>query len=274
MSAAVTQAQRIGRWALAAYAVLVLGFLVLPILVILPLSLTPSSFLTLPDGQLSLRWYEALFSSPAWGRAFRNSLAVALATTAIATPLGTMAALGLAAMKGRVRTGLLALISAPMVVPGVIVAVSFYFLFAPMGLANSFAGLVLAHVVLATPFVVLAVMAALQGFDFGLLRAGASLGAPPHTVVLRVLVPLIAPGVGAGMIFAFMTSFDEAIAALFLAGPEQRTLPIQMFEGLREQVSPTIAAAATLLVIASCLLLASAELFRRAAERRNSRLPG
>ena len=159
-------------------------------------------------------------------------------------------------------------------VPVALIAIAVYFLFAPMGLANSFAGLVLAHVVLATPFVVLAVMAALQGFDFGLLRAGASLGAPPHTVVLRVLVPLIAPGVGAGMIFAFMTSFDEAIAALFLAGPEQRTLPIQMFEGLREQVSPTIAAAATLLVIASCLLLASAELFRRAAERRNSRLSG
>jgi putative spermidine/putrescine transport system permease protein len=268
MSTSPSPSRRIGGWPLALYSGLVLAFLVLPILVILPLSLTPSAFLTLPEGSLSLRWYHALFESAAWGRAFRNSLAVAAATTIVATPLGTIAALGLASLRGRTRAVLLALVSAPLVVPGIIVAVSLYFLFAPLGLANSFAGLVLAHTLLAVPFVVLAVLAALEGFDFALLRAGASLGAPPHIVVMRILVPLIAPGFGAGMVFAFMTSFDETIAALFLAGPEQRTLPIQMFEGLREQVSPTIAAAASLLVISSSLLLASAEWLRRAASRR------
>jgi len=140
-----------------------------------------------------------------------------------------------------------------------------------MGLVNGFAGLVIAHTVLAIPFVVIVVHASLQGFDFELLRAAASLGARPTTVFFRVLAPLIGPGIAAGAVFAFMTSFDETVVALFIAGPDQRTIPLQMWEGVREQVSPAITAAASLLVVASTLLLGTAELLRRRSERINAR---
>lgn len=262
-----TAGQRAGRGAVAAIAALVLAFLVLPILAVVPLSLNPSSFLVFPSEGLSLRWYRALIESPGWARAAGNSLSVAVATTLIATPLGTLAAIGLAAMRTRARPALIAITVAPMAVPVVIVAIAFYFLFAPLGLVNSFAGLVIAHVVLSVPFVVIVVHAALHGFDRDPLRAASSLGAPPATVFLRILVPLLGPGIAAGAVFAFMTSFDETVVALFIAGPEHRTLPVQMFEGVREQISPAITAAATLLVIASTALLGIAELLRRRGER-------
>jgi putative spermidine/putrescine transport system permease protein len=264
-----TPAQRIGRGVLIGFCALVFAFLVLPTLAVVPISLNPSAFLVFPTEGLSLRWYAALFDSPAWTHALRNSLMVAIATMLIATPLGTLAAIGLARMRSRLKPLLIGLFAAPMVVPVIIVAIAFYFLFAPMGLVNSFVGLVLAHTVLAIPFVVVVVHASLQGFDFEVLRAASSLGARPHTVLLRVLAPLIAPGIAAGAVFAFMTSFDETVVALFVAGPDQRTIPLQMFEGVREQISPTITAAATLLVLLSTLLLGAAELLRRRSERMN-----
>lgn len=264
-----TPAQRIGRGVLIGFCALVFAFLILPTLAVIPISLNPSAFLVFPTEGLSLRWYAALFDSPAWTQALRNSLMVAIATTLIATPLGTLAAIGLARMRSRLKPLLIGLFAAPMVVPVIIVAIAFYFLFAPLGLVNSFAGLVLAHTVLAIPFVVVVVHASLQGFDFEVLRAASSLGARPHTVLLRVLAPLIAPGIAAGAVFAFMTSFDETVVALFVAGPDQRTIPLQMFEGVREQISPTITAAATLLVLLSTLLLGAAELLRRRSERMN-----
>jgi putative spermidine/putrescine transport system permease protein len=262
-------AQRASRWLLAGFSGLVFAFLVLPTLAIVPLSLNPSAFLVFPTERLSLRWYEALFASPDWMRALRNSLAVATVTTLLATALGAPAAIGLARMQSRAKPILIGLFAAPMVVPVVVAAIAFYFLFAPLGLVNGFAGLVIAHTVLATPFVVIVVHASLQGFDFELVRAAASLGARPHLIALRVIAPRIGPGIAAGAVFAFMTSFDETVVALFIAGPNQRTIPLQMFEGVREQISPTITAAASLLVIASTLLLGAAELLRRRAERMN-----
>ncbi|MES2054331.1 MAG: ABC transporter permease [Pseudomonadota bacterium] len=265
--------QRVTRVALIVFVALVLGFLLLPILAVIPMSFNPTTFLVFPETGLSLRWYRALLDSPDWSRAFRNSLAIATVVTLIATPLGTLAAIGIVRMKSRARPLVVALLGAPMVVPVVVAAIAFYFLFAPLGLTNSFAGMVIAHSVLAAPFVVVVVAASLHGFDISLLRAGSSLGAPPLTVMRRVLLPLIAPGVLAGAVFAFMTSFDETVVALFIAGPTQRTLPIQMFEGVREQISPAITAAATLLIIASTLLLGSAELLRRRAERLGAQRP-
>ncbi len=267
MTGRATTGERAARTGLTIFVGLVLAFLLLPIIAIVPVSFNPTSFLVFPDQAPSLRWYRTLVESPAWGRAFGNSLAIAAATTAIATPLGTLAAIGLVNLRSRARPLVVALLGAPLVVPVIVVAIAFYFLFAPLGLVNSFVGLVVAHIVLATPFVVVVVASSLQGFDIRVLRAGASLGARPATVLVRILLPLIAPGVAAGAVFAFMTSFDETVVALFLAGPEQRTLPIQMFEGVREQISPAITAAATLLVIASTLLLGAAELLRRRAER-------
>lgn len=269
-----TPAQRIGRAILVGYCTLVFAFLVLPTLAVIPISLNPSSFLVFPSEGLSLRWYRELIDSPEWLRALRNSLSVALVTTILATALGTPAAIGLARMRSRAKPWLVGLFAAPMVVPVVVIAIAFYFLFAPMGLVNGFAGLVIAHTVLAIPFVVIVVHASLQGFDFELLRAAASLGARPATVFFRVLAPLIGPGIAAGAVFAFMTSFDETVVALFLAGPDQRTIPLQMWEGVREQVSPAITAAASLLVVASTLLLGTAELLRRRSERINARPTG
>lgn len=267
MIALRSRGERAGRAALIVYSALVFAFLVLPILAVVPLSLNPGSFLVFPEGGLSLRWYRTLAESPQWTHSFANSLKIAVATTLIATPLGTLAAIGLAHMQSRAKPVIIAIISAPLVVPIVVVAVAFYFLFAPLGLVNGPVGLIVAHSALALPFVVIVVHASLHGLDSELLRAASSLGARPVTVLIRILMPLTAPGITAGAVFAFMTSFDETTVALFIAGPEQRTLPIQMFEGVREQISPAIAAAATLLVIASTLLLGAAELLRRRGER-------
>lgn len=263
--------QRAARAILVGFCILVFAFLLLPTLAVIPLSFNSSSFLVFPTDGLSLRWYQALFESSDWIRAFRNSLAVAIVTTIFAIGLGTPAAIGLARMRSRAKPVLVGLFAAPMVVPVVVAAIAFYFWFAPIGLVNGFIGLVIAHTVLAIPFVVIVVHASLQGFDFELLRAASSLGARPSTVLIRVLAPLIGPGTAAGAVFAFMTSFDETVVALFIAGPAQRTIPLQMFEGVREQISPTITAAAALLVVASSLLLGTAELLRRRSERLNAR---
>jgi putative spermidine/putrescine transport system permease protein len=257
----------LSRAALRLYSGLVCAFLVLPLLAIVPLSFNSGSFLTYPLTGLSLRWYEELIGSSGWMSALRNSLLVAVATTALATPLGTLAALGLTRLGSALKPFLIAMLLAPMFVPVIIVAVGAYLLYARLGLAHSVLGLILAHTALAAPLVVLVVHASLQGFDATLLRAASSLGARPITVALRVLLPLIAPGVLAAAIFAFTTSFDEIVVAMLLAGLEQKTLPLKMFEGVRDHINPAITAAATLLVVSSVVLLALVELMRRRRAR-------
>ena len=242
---------------------IVLIFLAAPVLAILPLSFNSGSLLTYPLVGFSLQWYRELFGSAGWLAAFRNSLIVAAFTTALATPLGSLAALGLARLPQPFKPLIVAALLTPMFVPAIVVAVATYFLYARLGLTGTYAGLVLAHTTLAAPFVVLVVHASLQDFDGTLLRAASSLGSAPLGVLIRVLLPLIAPGVIAGALFAFMTSFDEIVVAMFLAGPDQHTLPLKMFEGLREQINPTIAAAAALLVVTSVSLLGTVELMRR-----------
>jgi putative spermidine/putrescine transport system permease protein len=258
------RARRFGLWTIT---LLVLGFLVLPILIIVPLSFSSGTFLTFPLPGLSLRWYQEFFTSALWRLSLRNSLIVASATTVIATVLGTLAALGLTRARLPGQTLLLGLIVSPMVVPLVIVAVGVYFAYAPFGLTGSLLGLTLAHTALAVPFVVITVSATLQGFDPNQMRAGASLGASPAVVFFRIVLPLILPGVVSGALFAFVTSFDEVVVALFLTGPGERTLPRQMFNGIRENISPVIAAAASLLILLSVLLLTALELLRRRNER-------
>jgi putative spermidine/putrescine transport system permease protein len=257
-------------YALWAVCILVLAFLILPILIIVPLSFSSGTFLTFPLPGLSLRWYQEFFTSAPWQLSLRNSLIVAGATTALATVLGTLAALGLTRARLPGQTLLMGLIVSPMVVPLVIVAVGVYFAYAPFGLTSSLLGLTLAHTALAAPFVVITVSATLQGFDPNQARAGASLGASPVVVFRRIILPLILPGVISGALFAFVTSFDEVVVALFVTGPAERTLPRQMFNGIRENISPVIAAAATFVILVSGLLLTVLELLRR----RNERLRG
>jgi putative spermidine/putrescine transport system permease protein len=263
-------AQRLWHFAFWAFCVLVLGYLILPILIIVPLSLSSTTFLTFPLPGLSLRWYRELFTSAPWQLSLRNSLIVASAVTVLASALGTLAALGLTRARLPGHGLLMALIVSPMIVPLVIVAVGVYFAYAPFGLTGSLFGLTLAHTALAVPFVVITVSATLAGFDPNQARAGASLGASPLLVFFRITLPLILPGVISGALFAFITSFDEVVIALFLTGPAERTLPRQMFNGIRENISPVIAAAATLLILLSVLLLTTLELLRR----RNERLRG
>jgi putative spermidine/putrescine transport system permease protein len=263
-------AERAWHWTLWALCALVLGFLILPILVIVPLSFSSGTFLTFPLPGLSLRWYQEFFTSAPWRLSLRNSLIVASAATVLATTLGTLAALGLTRARLPGQSLLMAMIVSPMIVPVVIVAVGVYFFYAPVGLTSSLLGLTLAHTALAAPFVVITVSATLQGFDPNQARAGASLGASPRVVFFRIVLPLILPGVISGALFAFVTSFDEVVIALFLTGPAERTLPRQMFNGIRENISPVIAAAASFVILISVLLLTVLELLRR----RNERLRG
>jgi putative spermidine/putrescine transport system permease protein len=249
-------------WAFRALCVGVLVFLLLPILVIIPLSFSDSTFLIYPITGWSLRWYQNLFGSPEWVRAAKNSFIVAPAATLIATALGTMAAVGLARVSFPFKGLLMSVLIAPMVVPIIVVGVGTYLFFARIGLADSYTALILVHAALGAPFVLTTVLATLQGFNQNLVRASLSLGAGPLRTFFRVTLPVIAPGVISGALFAFATSFDEVVVTLFLAGAEQVTLPRQMFTGIRENISPTIAAVATLLILFTTSLLLVLEWLR------------
>lgn len=249
-------AERVWFFFFRGFNLLALLFLVLPILVIIPLSFSDSTFLSYPMPGYSMRWYENLFHSEAWIRAAKNSFIVAPMATLIATVLGTLAAVGLSKAEFPGKGLLMAVLISPMVVPAVVVGVGVYIFFAEIGLADSYTGLILIHAALGAPFVVTTVSATLQGFNYNLVRASQSLGASPLRTFFRITLPVIAPGLISGALFAFATSFDEVVITLFVAGPNQTTLPRQMFTGIRENISPTIAALATILIIFStCLLL-------------------
>jgi putative spermidine/putrescine transport system permease protein len=266
-----TTAERITWIALCVLTGAVLVFLVAPILTIVPLSFSSGSFFYYPLPGLSLRWYEDFFSSSFWLPALQNSLIVGISATAIATVLGTLAAIGIWRARFPAQALVLAILISPMVVPVVIIAVGVYFAFAPLGLTDGYLGLILAHATLGVPFVVITVLATLSSFDRALLRAAESLGASPLVTFRRVMLPLILPGVASGAVFAFAASFDEVVVALLISGPGQRTLPRQMFAGINDNISLTIAAAATMLIAISLLLMiAVAWLQRRSARMRQA----
>ncbi|RXG90907.1 ABC transporter permease [Bradyrhizobium vignae] len=245
----------------------VLLFLIAPILVIIPLSFNSVPFFTYPMPGLSLRWYQEFFFASQWRVALYNSIFVAVSVTLLSTTLGTLAALGLSRPNFPWRAALMSLLISPIMVPVVITAVAMYFFYADVGLLNTYLGLILAHTTMATPFVVITVTATLTGFDHSLTRAAAGLGAPPVTVFFKVTLPLILPGMISGALFAFGTSFDEVVLALFIASVDQRTLPRTMFSGIREEIRPTIIAAASVLILFSIAMLTTVELLRRRSER-------
>jgi putative spermidine/putrescine transport system permease protein len=254
--------ERVWYFVLRGAAVLTLLYLILPVLAIVPLSFSSSTFLVYPIPGWSLRWYQNLIASDEWRTAAKNSFIVAPSATVVATLLGTLAAVGLTKANFRGKGVLMAVLISPMIVPVVVVGVGMYLFFAPLGLANTYLGLILAHAALGVPFVVTTVAATLQGFNYNLVRASLSLGANPLATFLRITLPVIAPGVISGALFAFATSFDEVVVTLFLAGPDQTTLPRQMFTGIRENISPTIAALATILIVFSTGLLLALEWLR------------
>ncbi len=267
LPAYATTSERIAHWALRVFVGLVLLFLISPILAIMPLSFNSDTYFTYPMPGFSLRWYEDFFGNERWQKALRTSIVLALGTTVLATTLGTLAALGLARANLPARATIMAILISPMIVPVIISAIGMFFFYARWGLAGTMVGLILAHTALATPFVVITVTATLSSFDKTLMRAGESLGASPRTVFFRVVMPLILPGMISGALFAFVTSFDEVIVVLFVAGPEQNTLPRQMFSGIRELISPTITAAASVLIVFSTAMLLIVEMLRRRSER-------
>ncbi|MFN9356757.1 MAG: ABC transporter permease [Alphaproteobacteria bacterium] len=256
----------VNRW----FAYGVLFFLIAPLLVVIPLSFNAEPYFSFTDKMLtlqpdgfSLRWYRDIAENPQWLEAMRNSVIIGLCSTALATVLGTLAAMGLARSNMPVRDLFLALMISPLIVPIVISAAGMYFFYSTIGLAQTTLGIILAHTALGVPFVVITMTATLSGFDNNLIRASASLGADPVTTFFRVTLPLVAPGMISGALFAFAASFDEVVTVLFLGGPEQRTIPRQMWSGIREQISPTILAVATLLIVFSTLLLLTVEMLRR-----------
>ena len=255
---------------------LVFFFLIAPLFVILPLSFNAEQYIHFsakmlaldPEG-FSLRWYEDMIygTKNPWGLATKNSLIIAFFATIGSTVLGTVAALGLSSRHMPYKAAFMALLISPMIVPLIISGTAIFFFMAKVGLAATHTGIVLSHIILGTPFVVITVTATLSGFDHSVTRAAASLGSNPVNTFMKITLPLIMPGVISGALFAFVTSFDEVVVVLFLAGLENTTIPIQMWVGLREQLSPTIMAVATCLIIMSTLILVSAELLRRRSER-------
>ncbi len=256
---------------------LILFFLIAPIVIIIPLSFNAVPYFTFTPEMLSfdpagysVKWYQDFFTNQNWQGAVKNSFIIAFFATIISTSLGTVAALGLSRSVMPYRSLVMGILISPMIVPLIISAAGMYFFYTQVGLAATHLGVILAHAALGTPFVVITVTATLVGFDQSLTRAAASLGADGPTTFFKVTMPLILPGVISGALFAFITSFDEVVVVLFVGSYEQRTIPWQMFSGIREQISPTILAVATLLVVVSIALLASLELLRR----RNERLRG
>ncbi|PID48619.1 MAG: polyamine ABC transporter permease [Proteobacteria bacterium] len=260
---------------------LIFLFLVGPLLVIIPLSFNTQPYFTFtpemlsfdPEGY-SLRWYQAFFASSKWMSAIKNSMIVAIASTLLATILGTIAALGLSSRYMPYKDLIMAILISPMIVPLIISAAAMFFFFSRIQLSQTYLGVILAHTALGIPFVVITVTATLSGFDHSLTRAAASLGASPVRTFFKVILPLVTPGVISGALFAFITSFDEVVVVLFIAGPQQTTIPIQMWSGIREEISPTILAVATLLVLLSIGLLITLELLRRRSERLRGLSPG
>ena len=255
---------------------LVFFFLIAPLFIILPLSFNAEQYIHFSKGMLaldpdafSLRWYEDMIygTKNPWGLAAKNSIFIAFFATIGSTILGTVAALGLSSRHMPYKAAFMALLISPMIVPLIISGTAIFFFMAKVGLAATHTGIILSHIILGTPFVVITVTATLTGFDHSVTRAAASLGSNPVNTFMKITLPLILPGVISGALFAFVTSFDEVVVVLFLAGLENTTIPIQMWVGLREQLSPTIMAVATCLIIMSTLILVSAELLRRRSER-------
>ena len=304
-----TRGEIIGKYAFLAICTIIFIFLITPILIIIPLSFNAEPYFSFTEGMMALdpnayssRWYadifrfgmtapdaiegwwEDMWNNATWIRAFRNSFFLAIASTLLATFLGTLAALGLSRPEMPFRAAITSLLISPMIVPLVITATGMFFFyggtmkgvlpFYPDGLAKTYLGLVLAHTTLGVPFVIITVTATLSGFDRSLIRASQSMGANGFTTFFKVIMPLILPGMISGALFAFITSLDEVVAVIFMADVEQRTIPRQMFSGLREQISPTILAVATILVIMSIILLTTVELLRRRSERLRGLSPG
>jgi putative spermidine/putrescine transport system permease protein len=256
------------RLLMAALGALTVFYLLAPTLVIIPMSFTEASILSFPPDGFSLRWYDQMLTRSEWSTGLRNSAVVAVLTAIVATLLGTLAALGITRGRFPGRTLLNALALSPLIVPVVIIAIGMFSLFVQWRISGSIAGLVVAHTALALPFVIVNVATSLRTIDRNLELAAANLGATPARTFRRITLPLILPGVLAGAIFAFITSWDEVVVAIFLTTARFRTLPVEMWQQVRQVVDPTVAAVATTLLVVTTGLLLLLLVVRRQAPAR------
>jgi putative spermidine/putrescine transport system permease protein len=243
------------RIALWIFAIIIIAWLVLPTLVIIPISFNDAASLNFPPKGFSLKWYENFFTDPAWLKALGNTVQIALLTTVVATSLGVLAALGLAKMKFKGKGVLENYFLMPMIVPGIVIAIGLYSMFLKLGLLGTIAGFVFAHTVLALPLVIVNVMASLAGVDPRFEQAAASLGAGRARTFFSVTLPLIVPGVTAGALFAFVTSFDEIVLSLFIQNPFLQTLPVKIFTAMTQTTDPTVAAVAVITMLTSIVII-------------------
>lgn len=231
--------------------------LILPALVVVPMSLSDSPYLTFPPEGFSTRWFQRFLEDPAWQASTMASLRVAVLVTILSIVLGTAAALGLVRGRMPFKAAISGLVVAPLIVPYVIIGLSAYALALQLGLTETTLGFVLIHTAIAVPYVVINVTASLASFDRRLEQAALSLGAGPLSTFLRVTLPIIAPGIAAGAVFAFITSWDEVVISIFLSGPGMTTLPVRMWSGVRVQIDPTVAAVSTMLLLVTVAVFAA-----------------
>ena len=284
-----TPVQRTYYYAYLFFCGVVFFFLVAPLIAIVPISFSKSPFMIFTEGMLawppepeawSLRWYKNMVGncsadvvsstvpcSTKWMTGTVNSFFIGITATVIATALGTLAALGLSRPHMPFKGIIMAILISPMIVPLIITAAGMFFFYARVNLVYTFTGVILAHVALATPFVVITVTATLVGFDMNMVKAAQSLGAKPTRTFFKVIMPLILPGIISGALFAFITSFDEVVIVMFMASLDQLTIPKQMWAGIRQEISPVILCMATCLVALSIFLLTTVELLRRRSEK-------
>lgn len=253
------------RFLVTGVAAAILGFLVLPILAVIPASFNHPSYIRLPPEAMSLRWYHAFLADRQWLTALWTSTQVAVATTIASLLLGTTAALGLERLGPTMRGALTGLFLAPLIVPVIVMAVALYAMGRRYGLVGTPASLVAAHTLLCVPFVIINVSVSLSTLDRQLLRAAESLGAGPWRVFRTVTLPGIAPGLFGGAVFAFITSFDEVVISLFLTGVQSKTLPVKMWEVIRLEFTPVVAVASCVMLAITLALFACAQLLQRGA---------
>ena len=255
-----TQVTHGGRLWLYACGVLVLVFLVVPTLLVIPMSFSGAQYLEFPPREWSLRWYRSYFDSASWMQATATSLKAGVLTALVATPMGTLAAYGLLVSRVRHAGAITLLLLAPMVVPVILVGIGVFYVYVKLKLVNTLLGLVLAHSMLAIPVVMMVVSSALRTFDLDQERVARSLGATRAQAFLQVTLPQIRFSVLTGAVLAFLTSFDEIIVSLFISGGDNSTLTRNMFNALRDQVDPTIAAISTLIIVVTSVLLVATQL--------------
>ena len=260
----ITHGRRLWLYALGG---LVLFFLVLPSLIVVPLSFSDTRFLQFPPPAYSTRWYEPYFGSREWRQATWISFAAAFLTTVLSTALGTLAAYSLHTMSGRAPRVLYAFFMMPLIVPAILVAIGTFLLYAQLGLNNTMTGIVLAHSTMAIPLVVITVASGLKSYDMNQEMVARSLGASRPRAFLTVTLPQIRIPVVTAALLAFITSLDEVTISLFVAGGDYATMTKRMFNALRDEIDPTIAAISTLLVALSVVLLAASQFASRGEKR-------